>query len=650
MLPISNPVMLSAGERATLAALCAAFAPPPDMSLVDLIDTGLADTPPHLRTQFRLLLRLLGSAPGNLILGGRAKALGAMTDVEAQAYLRSLGGSRVALKRSAYHALKHLATFLSYAAHARGAPNPNWAAIGYPGPPTPPEPVETRITPLTVSEDTRLAAEVCVIGSGAGGSVVAAMLAAAGRDVLLMEKGGYYDRGDYTGDEHETLQRVSVGKGLFATDDNSIGLFAGIGLGGTTVINWTTSLEPPANILEEWERVHGIDGLTGAAFRADLESVTARLAVGTAESVHNANNRVLVEGATALGHEVRTLPRNVQGCGDGSRCGPCVYGCPWGSKRDALQTWVRDAASSGARILVHCEAQRLVARHGTVTGVEAVSREPATGARHRVEVRAKMVVLAGGAIFSPALLLRSGLGNDRVGTGLRLHPVTACLGLYDRPIEIWKGPAQTAVVTTHARSHHGTHGFWLEAAPGHPGIGAMAVPWQGREAHGALMRRLAHTSALIVLVRDVGGGRVAITRQGDPVVRYRLTPSDQALMISGLQELGRIHLAAGAQEVYSLHTAGARVGRDEPGAAGRFADAVARAGIRPNTLAMFSAHLMGGLPMGAAPARAAVDPSGRLYGATNLYVADGSVFPSAPAVNPMITIMAMARRIAARIP
>jgi choline dehydrogenase-like flavoprotein len=409
-------------------------------------------------------------------------------------------------------------------------------------------------------------------------------------------------------------------------------------------------LEPPADVLEEWERVHGIDGLTGAGFRADLESVTARLAVGTAESVHNANNRVLVEGATALGHEVMTLPRNVRGCGDGSRCGPCVYGCPWGAKRDALQTWVRDAAAAGARILVHCEAQRLVARHGAVTAVEATFREPATGARHRVEVRAKTVVLAGGAIFSPALLLRSGLGNARVGTGLRIHPVTVCLGVYDRRIEIWKGPAQTAVVTTSARSHNGTHGFWLEAAPGHPGIAAMAVPWRGREEHQASMRRLSHTSALIVLVRDVASGRVTINRHGDPLVRYRLTPSDQALLIGGLQELGRIHLAAGAQEVYTLHTAGVGVERDQPGAAVRFADAVARAGIRPNALTMFTAHLMGAVPMGAHPRLAAVDPSGRLYGVTNLFVADASVFPSAPAVNPMITIMAMARRIAARIP
>lgn len=233
--------------------------------------------------------------------------------------------------------------------------------------------------------------------------------------------------------------------------------------------------------------------------------------------------------------------------------------------------------------------------------------------------------------------------------GLRIHPTTACAGIYDHPIEMWNGPAQTAMVDTQARILNGTHGFWLEAAPGHPGLAAMALPWQGREEHQALMRRLAHTSALIVLVRDSGSGRVTITRAGDPVVRYRLRPEDQSLMIRGLQELGRIHLAAGAQEVGSLHTAGVRVRRDEPDAAARFANGVAHAGIRPNALALFSAHLMGSLLMGADPRRAAVDPSGRLYGVRNLYVADASVFPSAPSVNPMITIMAMARRIADRI-
>jgi len=254
-------------------------------------------------------------------------------------------------------------------------------------------------------------------------------------------------------------------------------------------------------------------------------------------------------------------------------------------------------------------------------------------------------VLAGGAIFSPVLLLRSGLGNARVGRGLRLHPVTAALGIYDHPIEIWRGAAQTAVCTTFARVA-GAHGFWLEASPAHPGLAAMAIPWTSRDDHAALMRSLPRTASFIVLVRDRGAGAVRVARDGSPVVRYQLHPLDREHMLRGLEEMAKIHLAAGASEVFSLHTRRIQVRRSEPDAAGRFSRAVRAEGIRPNALTLFSAHLMGGLPMGADPARAAIDPSGGLYGTRGLYVADASIFPSAPAVNPQITIMAMAHRVA----
>lgn len=641
-----SPVRLTPGERATLEAVCRAIAPGAGLPLVDFIEQGLAETPAHLHARLRLLLRALTTPAANLILAGRPRGIAAMSDEEAQALLRRLGLSRVGLARSAFHALKSLAGFLAYAAHLPGQANPLWPEVGFTAAPLPPAASPPPITPLALTQDARLTAEICVIGSGAGGSVVAAHLAQLGRDVLLIERGGCYTAPDYTGDEYETLQRVSLGKGLFATDDNAFGLLAGMGLGGTTVINWTTSLDPPADVLDEWERDHGIDGLTGSAFRAVIDMVKARLHVTTAHSAHNPNNQILVDGARALGYAVQTLPRSVEGCRE-EDCGPCVYGCRRGRKRDALHTWVADAAAAGARIAVGCTAERILQRNGSVIGVEAVARDPAAGRRYRVEIAAPTVVLAGGAVFSPALLLRSGLGNAQVGRGLRLHPVTAALGIYDHPIEIWRGAQQTAVCTTFERVA-GRHGFWIEASPGHPGLAALAVPWISRADYASLMGRLRHISALIVLVRDRGTGTVRVARDGSPIVRYPLHPRDRELLLRGLEEMAKIHLAAGAREVLSLHTRPIRVGADEPEAAERFSRALWAEGIRPNAVTLFSAHLMGGLPMGADRSRAAVDPSGRLYGVRNLYVADASVFPSAPAANPQVTIMAMAHRIARR--
>jgi len=652
--------MLTDAERRTLRALCDAMVPAlagtadphgffarrgSDLGLPALIEEGLAEAPEHLRAQFRRLLRVMGSRAANLMLAAGPRGVAEMSASAAEAYLRSWGTSRLPLRRAAFQALKQVITFLFYASHPLGESNPNWPAIGFSGHPYVAPGAAPRITPLEVKSDISLDTDVCVIGSGAGGSVAAAELSRAGRQVLIVERGGYYDLGDYNGDEYEMLRRLSLGKGLFGTADNAFGLLAATCLGGSTVVNWCTSLRPPGDVLEEWEREHGIDGASGPEFLAAMDAVEGRLNVNTLESGHNPNNQVLADGARALGYRTETIPRNVRGCDD---CGPCVYGCARGAKQDALVTYIRDACEAGARVLVRCRAERVIARSGEVTGVEAVATDAASGQQHRVTIRCRAVVVAGGAIFSPALLLRSGLGNALVGRGLRLHPVTACLGAYPHPIRIWSGAAQTATCTEFTRVR-GMHGFWIEASPGHPGLSAMAMPWVSGEEHKRQMARLAHTAALIVLVRDSGSGRVDLTPDGHPVVRYALNAQDRSLMLQGLEEMGNIHMAAGALEVASLHTRGVRVSRDEPGAAARFADGVRREGIRPNALALFSAHLMGGLPMGADSRRAAVDPSGRLHGVRNLFAADASLFPSAPGVNPMIAIMAMAYRVARRI-
>lgn len=651
--------MLTERERRTLRALCDAIVPVvpdepaqlefflrrgSDLGLVGVIDAGLAETPPHLVTQFRQLLRLMGSPVVNFLLTGRAQSIATMSPAAAEAYLQTWGFSRIPLKRAAFQALKQLITFLFYVAHPPGQPNANWPAIGFPGSPAPLPQVPKRITPRLITSDTRLDTEICVIGSGAGGSVAAAVLSRAGHQVLLIERGGYYSRSDYTGDEYEMLQRLSLGKGLFATADNSFGLLAATCLGGSTVVNWCTSLRLPPDVLDEWEYQHGIDGLTGQEFRTMLDSVERRLHVTTEESQHNPNNKALLDGAHALGYRIQTIPRNVRGCRE---CGPCAYGCIHGAKQDALVTYVQDAYDAGAQVIVHCRADRIVMRAGAVDGVEAAVVDPGTGRQYRLDIRCKAVVMAGGAIFSPALLLRSGLGNAMVGRGLRLHPVTTGVGLYAHPIEFWAGTPQT-VTCTEFMHLAGTHGFMIECAPAHPGLAAMALPWSSGARHKQLMAQLAHAAAFIVLVRDHGAGTVRITARGDPIVRYPLHPQDAALMLRGLEEIGKLHLAAGAQELMTLHNRGVHVRRDTPNAAGRFADAVRAAGIKPNALAMFSAHLMGGLPMGADSRRAAVDPTGQLFGVRNLYVADASLFPSAPSVNPMITIMGMAHRVAQR--
>jgi choline dehydrogenase-like flavoprotein len=193
------------------------------------------------------------------------------------------------------------------------------------------------------------------------------------------------------------------------------------------------------------------------------------------------------------------------------------------------------------------------------------------------------------------------------------------------------------------------HGFWIEAAPAHPGLVALSLPWPDGRTHKRWMQQdYRRSTATIVLVRERGEGTVDLDGHGDPVVRYELHSADRSTLANGLGEAARIVAAAGATRIIPLYSGGA----GSQAAGDRYTgpeveslvEEIRRRGVAPNRTMLFSAHLMGSCPMGSEPRRAAVRPNGALDGAEGVYVADGSVFPSAPGVNPMITIMAMAHR------
>jgi len=285
---------------------------------------------------------------------------------------------------------------------------------------------------------------------------------------------------------------------------------------------------------------------------------------------------------------------------------------------------------------------------GGAKGVEAVLR--AGGKEMTVHVRAKAVVAAGSAIQTPALLLRSGIRSTGVGLGLRLDPTTALLAEHPHPIRMWKGPMQTIAVRRFQEADEGHHGPWLETAPAHPGLVALALPWLGGRAHKDAMRRLPYASSTIVLVRDVAEGRVSIDARGEPVLEYRLSPRDRRNLVLGLREAARIQWAAGATRIGTLHLRDCSVG--DGSAPIRRSDLetlledISRLGVKENGLALFTAHPMGSARAGRDPRRSAAKPTGESHEVRNLWIGDGSLFPTAPGVNPMISIMALAARTA----
>jgi choline dehydrogenase-like flavoprotein len=680
--------VLTPAERRTLAALARCIldgAPAADTThdeVVDRLDDRIARIPPGRRRELRLALGLLGS---RWLVGatiGRPVPFAALDADRAARCFAAWGTSRLPLLRTAHQAFRRLALAVYYALP------PSWQAIGYGGPfheraprhdwegPAAPregvapdsEPIARgrelpapRFVPrpagVTVGQelqgDLALTADAVVIGTGAGGAVAAARLAEAGLEVVVLEEGGWYQGADFTERELEMTERLYADGGLRATDDLSLLMLQGRAVGGSTTVNWLIMLRTPDWVLDEWTREHGAEGCTPAelapVFDRIEREVHARL---VPDDAHSPNNRLILDGARALGWQATAGKINATGC---VRAGFCGLGCRYDAKQGTLQTYVPRALAAGARLYADVAAERIERRErDTGQGRPPLKRvharvlDRATGApRQALTVDAPLVIVAGGAVGTPVLLERSGLGGGGVGQWLRLHPTTGVLGLYDRPIMAGTGMPLTTVCTEFLRTPTSDYGFWIECPPLLPALGSVAAPGFGR-AHAQLMEAYPRMGAFITLTRDgaerrVSSGRVALSRSGRVRLDYRLTPTDADTVRRSLAAAARLHLAQGATGVRTLHTR-ERVLRTEADLA-----RLATASMAPNDIGLFSAHVNGTCRLGTDPATSGTTPAGERHGVRGLYVADGSLLPTALGVNPQATIMALASVVAGRI-
>ena len=665
---------LTPAQMRTLEAICEALAPPvppppgetdpyglyarsaSDLPLVQLISEALALDTPENRQNFQRLLGTLNSPLAGMVLAGRPQGFSQLSLAARGSALRKMSTSSRADLRQGFQAVKRLALFLFYAAPTtEDGRNPNWPALGYERPPLPPsaEEVPKPIHPLSVTGPLTLSADAVVVGSGAGGGVMAAQLSASGKDVIVLEKGGYYNEPDFTGLEAEMTRALYLRHGTLSTADLGMVVLAGSALGGGTLVNWSTSLRTPLEVLDEWERRHGLSGATSAKYAEGFAFAEARLGVNTEDSAPNANNQALQRGCEALAYDWKPIPRNASGCLQ--RCGACGYGCQFGRKQSTLLTFLQDASDRGARFIVRCQVDRVLTEAGRVTGVEGWALDETTGTRHPVVVRAPLVVISGGSVESPALLVRSGFSNPNIGRHLRLHPVTGMAGLYAEPVQPWTGSLQTVYSPQFAHLQ-GDYGIRLEVMPAHPGTMGLFTPWENAQAHKQLMSQLGYMSTFIVLARDTGEGRITVDRHGEPVIQYWPNPTDRKHLIRGLQELTRIIFAGGGVAAISLHTPPQQLESEgsKPGAVSaekldRYLEELEARDIVANRVGMGTAHQMGTCRLGADPRTAVADPSGQVYGIRGLYIADASGFPSASGVNPMLSTMALSYWVAQQV-
>lgn len=585
------------------------------------------------RAELDLLLRLFESRLVNLFLAGHPRPFSGMTPPQRERYLRGWATSRLAQRRKAFQALKRITTVTHYT--TAGAAR----ASGYPGPPGPPPATPKPIRPLAITTDTTLSCDVVVVGSGAGGGVIAAELAAAGKDVIVLEKGRYQNEADFSLQEGEGLERLYDAGGLLATRDLSLVILQGSTLGGGTVVNYTTSFATPESVRDEWAREHALPHFTRPEFTQSLAAVARRIDVNTEHAAPSGRDQILIRGLERLGWHHGLLPRNVRGCTQDDACGYCGYGCRAGAKQSTLVTYLPDAVARGARVVVGCEVHRVSIAGGHATGVEA------RVGNHAVTVRAPAVVVACGSIHSPALLMRSGVNLPALGRFLALHPATAVFGEMKEAVRPWTGTLQAHYSDQFADLDRG-YGFKFETAPVHPSLLALAAPWESAAQYARQMERLAHTALCGILLRDRFGGRVRVDRAGCPVVDYRLSRYDAAHLRRALAAAAELLEAAGAREIWSplarwvRYQPGARNARDE------WLSRVDAAGWGPNQLLLVTFHQMASCRMGATAQTSVVDPEHRVWSVRGLYVADASVFPTSSGVNPMLTIMGIAHRAA----
>ncbi len=590
------------------------------------------------RAQFLQLLDLWDSHLHSLLTARRWTAF-SMLPLEARIrVLLSWADSGLSRRRGAFQALRKAVGFLYVMLPgADGAVSPVWKKIGYPGPLGAQENRPRPLKPMIPEADTDLSCDVCIVGSGAGGSVAAAVLAAEGKDVIVLEAGGYYDDADFDGAELGGFQRLYLEGGFAATADQSVGLLAGECLGGGTVINYCTSFRTPDDVREEWAAA-GVPWFTGEEYTSSLDAVCARLSVNLDHNRVSAREQVLQRGLRALNWHSAAMPRNVVGCDQGRVCGYCGYGCSLGAKQSSTKTWLADAANAGARLVSETRALRVRIEAGATVGVEARSRNGC-----RVNVRCKAVVVACGAIHTPALLLRSGLRNENIGQHLHLHPVSNVCGVFEEEIRPWEGTMQ-AIYSDEHRFLTGNYGVKYETTALQPVIAVAVLPWRESEHYRSLLGKLSNTTAIGVLLRDRDGGRVTIDREGNPIAHYALSGFDRGHMRRGFVGAARILEAAGARLIFSPH---AKWCAYEPGRTGSldlFRRAMDEAGWGSGRLALFSFHIMGSARLGGSPKSSATNPDGECWEARNLFVMDGSSFPSASGVNPMVSIEAIARR------
>jgi choline dehydrogenase-like flavoprotein len=478
-----------------------------------------------------------------------------------------------------------------------------------------------------------------VIGSGPGGAIAARTLAESGRSVIVVEAGPIVRKKDMVKEAGYTLAKFFWEAGVRTTTGGNVILptLQARCLGGGSVFNSAICLRIPEFALKRWQRDHGVTIGMGD-LEPHFERVEELMHIKAVDDdIQGRRNELFREGCERIGLTPTAIHRNEDGC-KGS--GECLTGCPNGAKLSTDLRGIPEAVRGGAKVYTSIHIEQLIMEGGRARGAVGYVVGPGGERLHKVRIHAKAVVVAAGAIATPIILQNSGVKASPIGGNLRFHPGTALMGTFDDEVNPWSGATQGFHCLDYLEQ-----GIKLESLWAIPSLLSFRFPGVGADFKRLLAdyRNMASWDVWVSGEQSVGRVR-AMPGGGKPMITYKLADGDMARLQFGMVRLAEMFFAVGAKSVlHGVHGLPALLEKPSD------IDLLRNKRLKPADLLVGSNHVFGTTAMGADPSRHAVDMDGRVHGLENVYVVDSGIFPGTCAVNPMLTIMALADRSATRI-